>query len=142
MKRTLVALAGTLLFVALAAPAYAQTSGYPTGPPGACPFPTIVDLGTHNVGDTFAGSVGGTNGGFTPGALASIVLNNLAAGTKVVDARGCINTTHQILSGPRDNVDDVVAANCGSNQLVATQDGHVGRIDFRINCVAAAAAGR
>ena len=108
--------------------------------PGACPFPTSVDLGTHNIGDTFAGSVSGSNGGFTPGSVASIVLDNQAAGTKVVDARGCIDTTHQILSGPRDNVDDVVAANCGSNQLVATQNGHQGLITFRINCVAAAAA--
>jgi hypothetical protein len=122
------------LALIVAAPAAAQT-GYPV-PTATCAVST-TNLGTHNVGDTFAG---GGCGPFAPGTLVTFTLNGVAAGSKTAGSDGSVPLVITILSVNQISVDDIVPGVCGTNTVTlngtAPGGGALSRaVTFFLNCV-------
>src|SRR2546421_7468521 len=101
-----------LLLALGVAPALAQ--GYP---PGLAVPIAFADLGSHAIGDSFGARLCGP---WTPGSIVTFTYNGRPAGSKPVQADGCVNATVVIASNNAVNVDDVLPGVCGRHNLVVT----------------------
>src|SRR5689334_10486436 len=116
------------------APASAQS---PPAPVGTCAAsPATIDLGTHNVGETFGTTVCGP---WVPGTFAAFNFDGRAAGGKIVQVTGAVSPTFVINPNLTVNVDDIVPGQCGQNILTITGAGAGGaavvrQVTFTINC--------
>jgi len=100
-------------FVALAPVASAQT-GYP---PGRCnPADTLIDVGTHKIGETFTAHLVPVCL-WDPGSTIAVTVNGQSVGTKVADAGGGVDVKITVVSATELSVNDPtrVTGQCGEN---------------------------
>jgi hypothetical protein len=113
----LVAFVGSAAFLA-AAPAVAQTPGYP---PTCNAADVAQNAGVHQIGETFRVTLAPPCV-FTPGASVNVTVDGQTVGTKVADASGFITVTIHVVSATELQIDDPVSvrSQCGGNSLVGT----------------------
>ncbi len=129
------------------APAASAQTGYP--PPACSPADTVIDAGTHAVGETFTIRLAPLCL-WDPGSAVATTVNGQSVGTKVADAGGGINVAVTVVSATQLSIDDpvVVAGRCGGNNASgvgpsATAGASVrATANFSIRCEGAAAAPR
>ncbi len=138
LTAALAIVSGALVFTA---PAQAQT-GYP----GQCsPTAGSVNVGSHNVGDSFRVLLAPTCV-FTPGAAVTVTVNNQPVGTKTADANGAVSVSITVVSATQLSIDDpvLVTGQCGANTVVGSGPSSVANSNvtqsasFTVNCPAAA----
>ncbi len=117
MRRRLSALLATLVLglsvLALAPSASAQV-GYP--PPVCPPGDTVLDAGTHAIGETFVVRLQPVCL-WDPGTPVTVTVNGQGVGVKIADAGGGVNVTVTVLSATELSIDDpvIVSGGCGNN---------------------------